>query len=67
MLDQATWLATARAGKASSVLVLPGDALRSLCESDHEIGYFVMRNLFAAVTSRLQDTRMQLIDIYSDG
>ena len=64
LLDQATWLTSAKALKPSVVLVVDGAALRALCESDHELGYHVMRNLFAAVARCLQDTRVQLLDMY---
>ncbi len=67
LLEQTTWLATATALKPSAVLVLRGQELRALCEANHEVGYRVMKNLFAAVTARLHDTRMQLIDMYAHG
>ena len=65
LLDQATWTASATAIKPSSVLAINGAELRALCQSDHELGYFIMSNLFAAVAARLQDTRLQLLDMYS--
>ncbi len=65
LLDQATWLASATALKPMTVLVLDGRKLRALCDSDHDIGYRLMRNLFADVAGRLQDTRLQLLDMYS--
>ena len=64
VLDQSTWLASATALKPSTVLDLPGRAVRELCEQDHDIGYHLMRNLFTAVTARLHDTRLQLLDMY---
>ena len=67
VLDQAAWLACATAVKPSSVLAFHGSALRDLCASDHELGYHVMRNLFAAVAARLHDTRLQLLDMYGHG
>ena len=60
----AQWTASARASKASRCLVFPADTLRSLCESDHHLGYCVMRHAFEVVAHRLRDTRMQLLDIY---
>jgi CRP-like cAMP-binding protein len=67
LLDQPTWLATVTAIKDSSVLVIDGPALRQLCDTDHEIGYQVMRYLFVAVATRLHDTRLQLLDMYNHG
>lgn len=66
LLEQPTWLASATAIKPSIVVAMSGDDLRAVCESDHELGYYVMRNLFAAVTARLHDTRVQLLDMYGN-
>lgn len=64
LLDRATWTASATAIKPSSVLVISGAELRALCQADHELGYFVMSNLFSAVAARLHDTRLQMLDMY---
>jgi len=64
LLDQATWLASATAVKPTTVLAADGRALRALCESNHEIGFHLMRNLFSAASVRLHDTRLQLLDMY---
>ena len=64
LLKQPAWLASAHAIKDTTVLVFDATELRTLCEVDHELGYHLMRNLFAAVGSRLQDTRLQLLDMY---
>lgn len=64
MLDGPTWLASATALRASKVVLFDGAALRRLCETDHDIGYHIMRNLFTEVAARLHDTRMQLLDLY---
>jgi CRP/FNR family cyclic AMP-dependent transcriptional regulator len=39
--------------------------LREACEEDHELGYIVMRRLVNIVASRLQVTRLQLIDMFA--
>ena len=66
LLAQSTWLATVTAIKDSSVLVLDGPALKQLCMDDHDIGYHVMHHLFMTVATRLHDTRLQLLDMYSN-
>lgn len=59
-----TWTLTAHTTKATRFLVLPGDALRELCEQDREFGYCLMRYVFEAVAERLADARLQLVDVY---
>ena len=66
LLAQPTWLASATAIKPSSALSIDGSELRKLCDQDHHLGYVLMSNLFSAVAARLQDTRLQLIDMYKD-
>jgi CRP-like cAMP-binding protein len=39
--------------------------LRDACEADHDLGYIVMRRLVNIVASRLQVTRLQLIDMFA--
>lgn len=43
-----------------------GEALRQLCESQHEIGYHVMRQLSRSLSRRLVATRLQLLDLFAD-
>lgn len=47
-------------------VVLPADLLWNLCESNHEVGYFVMRELARAVSRRLVETRLQLLDLFHE-
>jgi CRP-like cAMP-binding protein len=65
LFDGRTWQASARALKDSSLVVLPGTELRALCERDHDAGYHVMRMMFSCVAARLQDTRLQLLDMFA--
>ena len=59
-----TWTATARAVARSTLLRLPGAELSALCEREHDIGYAIMKRLFAAMALRLHDTRLQLLDMF---
>jgi CRP-like cAMP-binding protein len=59
-----TWTATARAVERSTLLRLPGVELWALCEREHDIGYAIMKRLFAAMALRLHDTRLQLLDMF---
>ena len=42
------------------------DQLLSLCETEHEIGYHVMRQLASALSRRLLATRLQLLDLFGE-
>lgn len=57
--------ASARAVLPARLLALNAEALRELCDRDHEIGYAVMRRLADVVASRLQTTRLQLLDMFA--
>jgi CRP-like cAMP-binding protein len=41
------------------------EALRQLCEADHDLGYLVMRRMANVVASRLVVTRLQLLDMFA--
>jgi CRP/FNR family transcriptional regulator, cyclic AMP receptor protein len=45
-------------------IAIDGKCLRKKCEEDHELGYELFKRFFSVVTERLQQTRMQLLDIY---
>ena len=57
--------ATATAIEDTNLLTLPGPALLSLCDRNHEIGFAVMRRLAWALSRRLTATRLQLLDLFS--
>ena len=57
----------ARASKATRCLRCPSDALRQLCELDHDFGYRVMSHAFDIVAAGLSDCRVRLLDIYGYG
>lgn len=52
------------AGQALSFDALP---FLALCEADHELGYQIMRRFSQLVITRLQATRLQLLDLYGGG
>ncbi len=47
-------------------VAFPGERLRKLCESQHEIGYHIMRQLATSLSRRLVATRLQLLDLFAD-
>ena len=48
----------------TSLIAFDGACLRGKCESDHELGYELMRRFAASLVERLQATRLQLLDVY---
>lgn len=64
LLPQARWVATARALKDTTLVVLPGPALLDLYEQDCGLGYHAMHRTFETVAQRLHDTWLQLMDSY---
>lgn len=58
------WLFDARAVQDTSTLAFDAACLRGKCEGDHELGYQLMRRMAALAVSRLQATRLQLLDVY---
>jgi CRP-like cAMP-binding protein len=54
----------ARVVEATRVVAFDGECLRGKAESDHELGYQLMRRMARVFTNRLNATRMQLLDLY---
>ena len=59
------WHFNARTMRPTDALVLDGNWLRSKCEEDRDFGYEMLKRFVDLVASRLDATRLQLIDIYS--
>jgi CRP/FNR family transcriptional regulator, cyclic AMP receptor protein len=60
------WQFDGRAVSATAVIAFDGACLRGKCDSDHELGYELMRRFAASMVARLQATRLQLLDVYGD-
>lgn len=56
-------IATARACEPSRLLTIEGDFLARLCNSDHDLGYIIMRRVSNIVASQFLATRIYLYDI----
>lgn len=61
-----TWSFDIKAVEKTLTIALDGRCLREKCESDHELGYTLMRRFSKIMVRRLQATRMQLLDIYKE-
>ena len=60
------WQFDGRATQATRVISFDGACLRGKCDSDHELGYELMRRFAASMVERLQATRLQLLDVYGN-
>jgi len=56
------WHFDARALEPTIALMIDGPQLLRLCESDHELGFQMLRRLVDVVAGRLAATRLQLLD-----
>jgi CRP-like cAMP-binding protein len=55
------WQFGARALEETDAIFIYGTPLREECESDHELGYELMKRVSAVMLERLQATRRQLV------
>ena len=58
------WHFDARALQPVRALAFDGACLRQKSMDDHDLGYELMRRFAEVIVSRLQATRMQLLDVY---
>jgi CRP-like cAMP-binding protein len=58
------WHLDGRAIERGSAVVFDGECLRGKAESDHDLGYELMKRFAAQMVERLQATRVQLLDVY---
>ena len=56
------WHFNARALYPTEAVFIHGTPLRDECESDHELGYELMKRMAEVMVTRLQATRRQLLD-----
>lgn len=64
LLPPYRWQFDARAVDAVHGLAFDAAWLRDQCEQDHELGYHLLKQLLAVVSSRVAASRMQRMDIY---
>lgn len=58
------WHFDARAYELTRAVALDGACIRENCETDHDLGYEVMKRFTTVIAQRLEATRLQLLDIY---
>ena len=55
----------ARAAEMTRAIVLDGKCLRDKCETDHQLGYELLKRVTPILGQGLDATRVRLVDIYS--
>jgi CRP-like cAMP-binding protein len=58
------WQLDARAMEPTRALALDGKCMRTKCEADHNLGYELLKRFAHIIEERLQQTRLQLLDVY---
>jgi CRP-like cAMP-binding protein len=58
------WVFDARAIEPTRAIALDGKCLRAKCESDHDLGYELLKRFAHIMEQRLQAARLQLLDVY---
>ncbi|HBZ70370.1 MAG TPA: Crp/Fnr family transcriptional regulator [Deltaproteobacteria bacterium] len=54
----------AQALELTRAIAIDGGCLRTKCESDHDLGYEMMKRVVAILVQRLHATRLQILDVY---
>ncbi len=60
------WHFNARTLKPTRALVFDANCLRAKCEQDYDLGYEMLKRFSNIITARLDATRTQLLNIYTN-
>ena len=66
LLNDGTMTARATAAKETTLINLPAQDLRKLCDDDHDIGYVVMRQVAVSLSRRLLAAQLQTLDMFGE-
>jgi len=58
------WNHDAKALEPTRAIAMDAGCLRRKCESDHDLGYEMMKRFMPVLIERLQAARLQMLDIY---
>lgn len=58
------WTYDAKAIELTRAIAIDATCLRQKCESDHDLGYEMMKRFMPILIQRLQATRLQILDVY---
>ena len=64
LFDPYRWHMDARVVEHGSAIGFDGACLRGKCESDHDLGYELMKQFATLLIERMQATRLRLLDVY---
>ena len=67
LLADGVMTTTAIVTEDTKVIEFLTEELKSLCDQNHELGYYVMRQVAVSLARRLLATRLQLLDLFRDG
>ncbi len=60
------WRFQARAVELTRAVELDAECLRGKCETDHDLGYEILKRFADVIAQRLDAARLQLVDLYAD-
>lgn len=66
LLPPYRWMFDARAVELTRAIGLDATCLRGKCDADHDLGYEMMKRVAPILASRLQATRLQILDVYGN-
>jgi CRP-like cAMP-binding protein len=58
------WRFDARAVEPVRAIGIDAECLRRKCEADHHLGYELMKRIVPQIVHRLDEARLQLLDVY---
>ncbi|HEX2940177.1 MAG TPA: cyclic nucleotide-binding domain-containing protein [Rhodopila sp.] len=59
------WRLDARAVELTRAIGINAACLRAKCEADHHLGYELMKRIVPEIVQRLDDARLQSLDVYA--
>jgi CRP-like cAMP-binding protein len=65
MLAPHVWHFDVLALEPTRTISIDGTALNAACRADHELGFEINHRLARVIASRLEATRLQLVDVYA--
>lgn len=67
MMPPYRWRFDARAVTLVRAIGINADCLRAKCEADHHLGYEMMKRMLPTLAQRLDEARLQMLDVYGKG
>lgn len=61
------WMSDARAVTLTRAIGLDAKCLRGKCDADHHLGYEMMKRFLSVLVTRLDHSRLQILDVYGRG